>query len=148
MRLFQNAKIQDLNVIHNGQGGAPRKSIVVSECKDTRFECNSQQLAFDVKARRVVSECKDTRFECNSQLGLRVDVNCAMLFQNAKIQDLNVIHNIYVTPKMLTLVVSECKDTRFECNSQLGILNYIKLMVVSECKDTRFECNSQHRGYS
>ena len=40
-------------------------------------------------------------------------------------------------------VVSECKDTRFECNSQPQILPYFFLIVVSECKDTRFECNSQ-----
>ena len=41
-----------------------------------------------------------------------------MLFQNAKIQDLNVIHNMYVVASSIIIVVSECKDTRFECNSQ------------------------------
>ena len=41
-----------------------------------------------------------------------------MLFQNAKIQDLNVIHNPVVAFPILPIVVSECKDTRFECNSQ------------------------------
>ena len=41
-----------------------------------------------------------------------------LLFQNAKIQDLNVIHNIYVVASITLIVVSECKDTRFECNSQ------------------------------
>ena len=40
---------------------------VVSECKDTRFECNSQPTQDSVKNQTVVSECKDTRFECNSQ---------------------------------------------------------------------------------
>ena len=42
--LFQNAKIQDLNVIHNTKVSLPTRSGVVSECKDTRFECNSQLL--------------------------------------------------------------------------------------------------------
>ena len=65
--LFQNAKIQDLNVIHN------RLSKVFS---------------------------------------------CSTLFQNAKIQDLNVIHNFRSLYYQLYYVVSECKDTRFECNSQ------------------------------
>ena len=41
-----------------------------------------------------------------------------MLFQNAKIQDLNVIHNGAIVDINFLLVVSECKDTRFECNSQ------------------------------
>ena len=40
------------------------------------------------------------------------------LFQNAKIQDLNVIHNSWLLSDGRLLVVSECKDTRFECNSQ------------------------------
>ena len=65
--LFQNAKIQDLNVIHN-----PGK----------------------------------------------VDCFPIQLFQNAKIQDLNVIHNIIKACVDSLRVVSECKDTRFECNSQ------------------------------
>ena len=42
-RLFQNAKIQDLNVIHNRDNIVTVEMEVVSECKDTRFECNSQQ---------------------------------------------------------------------------------------------------------
>ena len=66
---------------------------VVSECKDTRFECNSQPLTMCYLLQDVVSECKDTRFECNSQL---------IVFFNS-----------------FDFVVSECKDTRFECNSQL-----------------------------
>ena len=41
--LFQNAKIQDLNVIHNAMVEAVQGATVVSECKDTRFECNSQR---------------------------------------------------------------------------------------------------------
>ena len=41
--LFQNAKIQDLNVIHNPPAIINTDMGVVSECKDTRFECNSQQ---------------------------------------------------------------------------------------------------------
>ena len=41
--------------------------VVVSECKDTRFECNSQHSGGSIKNKKVVSECKDTRFECNSQ---------------------------------------------------------------------------------
>ena len=40
-------------------------------------------------------------------------------------------------------VVSECKDTRFECNSQPDLIMKAVPTVVSECKDTRFECNSQ-----
>ena len=67
--LFQNAKIQDLNVIHNA-------------CRE-----------FDLSSR---------------------------LFQNAKIQDLNVIHNFVARQRKGNKVVSECKDTRFECNSQLA----------------------------
>ena len=43
----------------------------------------------------------------------------------------------------LMMVVSECKDTRFECNSQPCQSNQVFYSVVSECKDTRFECNSQ-----
>ena len=66
-----------------------------------------------------------------------------MLFQNAKIQDLNVIHNFVPTLENNDKVVSECKDTRFECNSQLSFATRNKQRVVSECKDTRFECNSQ-----
>ena len=66
-----------------------------------------------------------------------------MLFQNAKIQDLNVIHNEAVYSEDAVTVVSECKDTRFECNSQLISSKNFLLIVVSECKDTRFECNSQ-----
>ena len=66
-----------------------------------------------------------------------------MLFQNAKIQDLNVIHNLYFIDLKLPSVVSECKDTRFECNSQLRDGITLDSVVVSECKDTRFECNSQ-----
>ena len=69
--LFQNAKIQDLNVIHN-----------------IRLQ----------------------------------EHNKYMLFQNAKIQDLNVIHNFNSLNNLDELVVSECKDTRFECNSQLIML--------------------------
>ena len=65
--LFQNAKIQDLNVIHN-------------------------LISFEEKFIK--------------------------LFQNAKIQDLNVIHNLAQTAMTAVAVVSECKDTRFECNSQ------------------------------
>ena len=65
--LFQNAKIQDLNVIHN---------------------------------------------HCANKF------STLMLFQNAKIQDLNVIHNRFVMVLLALAVVSECKDTRFECNSQ------------------------------
>ena len=66
--LFQNAKIQDLNVIHNlKENGKP----------------------------------------------------VMVLFQNAKIQDLNVIHNYLPEFTPQYDVVSECKDTRFECNSQL-----------------------------
>ena len=42
------------------------------------------------------------------------------MFQNAKIQDLNVIHNLAQTAMTAVAVVSECKDTRFECNSQLA----------------------------
>ena len=41
-----------------------------------------------------------------------------LLFQNAKIQDLNVIHNNSICGNNTLFVVSECKDTRFECNSQ------------------------------
>ena len=65
------------------------------------------------------------------------------LFQNAKIQDLNVIHNLRLPTKCRYEVVSECKDTRFECNSQQYKDNPFYFAVVSECKDTRFECNSQ-----
>ena len=90
--LFQNTKIQDLNVIHN---------------------------------RSTHSSTLDT------------------LFQNTKIQDLNVIHNLYQSILSPIYVVSEYKDTRFECNSQQeNEISYDK-MVVSEYKDTRFECNSQ-----
>ena len=65
--MFQNAKIQDLNVIHNTIAHKRKSEIVVSECKDTRFECNSQQASCNKQKKQVVSECKDTRFECNSQ---------------------------------------------------------------------------------
>ena len=95
-RLFQNAKIQDLNVIHNS--------------------CIFFKIAFN-----VVSECKDTRFECNSQPLTAKRNIFLMLFQNAKIQDLNVIHNPTIPPLSNFSVVSECKDTRFECNSQQRI---------------------------
>ena len=44
-KLFQNAKIQDLNVIHNRSKAKTYRIRVVSECKDTRFECNSQLIA-------------------------------------------------------------------------------------------------------
>ena len=71
--MFQNAKIQDLNVIHNLQEASNAISHVVSECKDTRFECNSQLQTTPVASLAVVSECKDTRFECNSQLKFFVD---------------------------------------------------------------------------
>ena len=91
----------------------------------------------------VVSECKDTRFECNSQLCGIDEKFVNELFQNAKIQDLNVIHNIGWGLPYPLRVVSECKDTRFECNSQRSLPINIKIAVVSECKDTRFECNSQ-----
>ena len=67
----------------------------------------------------------------------------SQLFQNAKIQDLNVIHNHYMTAVDEIFVVSECKDTRFECNSQPLVPISLNTGVVSECKDTRFECNSQ-----
>ena len=90
--LFQNAKIQDLNVIHNMSDMLAKYVEVVSECKDTRFECNSQLTINHDKSALVVSECKDTRFECNSQQAAALD------------------NGVYV--------VSECKDTRFECNSQ------------------------------
>ena len=90
--LFQNAKIQDLNVIHNETEASIEELQVVSECKDTRFECNSQRLDLKAFEKIVVSECKDTRFECNSQ-----QVSFSLFFLQ---------------------VVSECKDTRFECNSQ------------------------------
>ena len=63
--LFQNAKIQDLNVIHNPPAIINTDMGVVSECKDTRFECNSQHSGGSIKNKKVVSECKDTRFECN-----------------------------------------------------------------------------------
>ena len=43
-KLFQNAKIQDLNVIHNAALDECGYEVVVSECKDTRFECNSQPM--------------------------------------------------------------------------------------------------------
>ena len=65
--MFQNAKIQDLNVIHNSLSLSASGMYVVSECKDTRFECNSQPHPAYCVVRQVVSECKDTRFECNSQ---------------------------------------------------------------------------------
>ena len=68
------------------------------------------------------------------------------LFQNAKIQDLNVIHNTETITPTFFNVVSECKDTRFECNSQPEEENKPETKVVSECKDTRFECNSQQKG--
>ena len=90
--MFQNAKIQDLNVIHNYYVADYPHRYVVSECKDTRFECNSQLIPAITLANQVVSECKDTRFECNSQL---TEMSANWLY-----------------------VVSECKDTRFECNSQ------------------------------
>ena len=67
----------------------------------------------------VVSECKDTRFECNSQHECGFEYLEKELFQNAKIQDLNVIHNNQISVNIVVKVVSECKDTRFECNSQL-----------------------------
>ena len=47
-KLFQNAKIQDLNVIHNHYMTAVDEIYVVSECKDTRFECNSQPQMIDI----------------------------------------------------------------------------------------------------
>ena len=74
---------------------------------------------------------------------MAIDDNGIMLFQNAKIQDLNVIHNLHRRASYRILVVSECKDTRFECNSQHCIKAKALAAVVSECKDTRFECNSQ-----
>ena len=73
-----------------------------------------------IKTYQVVSECKDTRFECNSQLKGLCWNNRIKLFQNAKIQDLNVIHNRNTHTQYYCDVVSECKDTRFECNSQLA----------------------------
>ena len=53
----------------------------------------------------------------------------AVLFQNAKIQDLNVIHNLNAIVATTTRVVSECKDTRFECNSQLSEQSNLRIPV-------------------
>ena len=50
---------------------------------------------------------------------LIIQMIVVLLFQNAKIQDLNVIHNYVDYTDDTGTVVSECKDTRFECNSQL-----------------------------
>ena len=85
--LFQNAKIQDLNVIHNGKGILGKALSVVSECKDTRFECNSQLAIHTDIFCNVVSECKDTRFECNSQqmTGKTTSASCCFRMQRYKI---------------------------------------------------------------
>ena len=81
MWLFQNAKIQDLNVIHNDEPNPWNAKTVVSECKDTRFECNSQQETRNNQGYCVVSECKDTRFECNSQREFEVELQQSGCFR-------------------------------------------------------------------
>ena len=115
--LFQNAKIQDLNVIHNY---IP--------------EFTPQYELFQN------AKIQDLNVIHNKFHLLKMMIR---LFQNAKIQDLNVIHNFRQMLIQGSGVVSECKDTRFECNSQPVDEIYGSFAVVSECKDTRFECNSQ-----
>ena len=117
-RLFQNAKIQDLNVIHN----------------------NIQR---GVEILLVVSECKDTRFECNSQLRYRYRCSPLELFQNAKIQDLNVIHNLLWSTMPMPTLFQNAKIQDLNVIHNSGVPFWIFFKVVSECKDTRFECNSQ-----
>ena len=118
-KLFQNAKIQDLNVIHNwGKKGVGADG-VVSECKDTRFECNSQPQWFSYFYCLLLfqnAKIQDLNVIHNLTIA---EISSRQLFQNAKIQDLNVIHNINASGRTSASVVSECKDTRFECNSQL-----------------------------
>ena len=64
-----------------------------------------------------------------------------MLFQNAKIQDLNVIHNILFSWQKLTTLFQNAKIQDLNVIHNTIDAVYNMLFVVSECKDTRFECN-------
>ena len=64
----------------------------------------------------------------------------------AKIQNLNGTHNMIHLSKEVDNVVYDCKDTKFEWNSQLMRRYNVLFIVVYDCKDTKFEWNSQHNG--
>ena len=92
--LFMTAKIQNLNGTHN--------SFNVHRSTTT-----------------VVYDCKDTKFEWNSQLAPELIEMTIKLFMTAKIQNLNGTHNRNKNAVRHCYVVYDCKDTKFEWNSQL-----------------------------
>ena len=56
----------------------------------------------------------------------------------SKIQNLNGTHNKYVLKNFLKMVVYDVKDTKFEWNSQLGILSNLqerKLFMMSKIQN-------------
>ena len=61
----------------------------------------------------------------------------------SKIQNLNGTHNYQMPYYVNVIVVYDVKDTKFEWNSQLGILHQVIRFVVYDVKDTKFEWNSQ-----
>ena len=69
---------------------------------------------------------------------------CNTLFMMSKIQNLNGTHNPTIDADDKAKVVYDVKDTKFEWNSQLSILDFVLILVVYDVKDTKFEWNSQH----
>ena len=62
----------------------------------------------------------------------------------SKIQNLNGTHNRVKVIDLLSSVVYDVKDTKFEWNSQQYKIHSYSNIVVYDVKDTKFEWNSQH----
>ena len=116
--LFQMSKIQNLKAIHNCHAPYLRRTRVVSDVKDTKFESNSQLDNDFYSHKNCCFRCQ--RYKIWKQFTTSISFGrCGFrLFQMSKIQNLKAIHNKSVQYYSRKHVVSDVKDTKFESNSQ------------------------------
>ena len=123
--LFMMSKIQNLNGTHNLADYLANLIVVVYDVKDTKFEWNSQLCYANSVFAPSCLWCQRYKIWMElTTIVVRVK-GSQMLFMMSKIQNLNGTHNCFSSSLIVSLVVYDVKDTKFEWNSQLPNSFYI-----------------------
>ena len=120
--LLSIAKLQNLKAIHNISSTKLPIELVVINRKTTKFESNSQLIYIRYFSRVGCYQSQNYKIWKQFTTLTFSKAGDSQLLSIAKLQNLKVIHNLWVAVKVFSSVVINRKTTKFESNSQLNSL--------------------------
>ena len=119
--LLSIAKLQNLKAIHNSFSPKSTHTLVVINCKTTKFESNSQQEKREAARQESCYQSQNYKIWKQFTTVAGKSKGSPLLLSIAKLQNLKAIHNNRVVFSPRSRVVINRKTTKFESNSQRNL---------------------------